>query len=367
MSKVQPSDERELTWENRKTPYEKWVLRQGVPVVEGYGVTDPSEQKFGFWNRIGADAYFVIMKGMEGITGQYAVRLKAGRSTNWERHLYEKVIYVAKGLGATTVEDSQGKRHHFEWQHGSVFAIPLNARHSISAVEPSVYVAWTTAPMVFDLFYDEKFVYDNPYWFRDRFNGEADYFSKETRIGKYWETNFIADVTKARIDPSQNRGPDVNLSMFEIANNSLICHLARWPAGRYMLAHYHGGGAVLQIVQGEGFTLMWSNAYGEQPYESGYGDKVVRVDWKVGSSFSPPTNWYHQHFNTGRGDALQLALRNGSNKNPLGVRHAHNTAMTSGIPLEREDPAIRKMYEEAVARKGGGSTMPAVARWLLLT
>ena len=103
---------------------------------------------------------------------------------------------------------------------------------------------------------------------------------------------------------------------------------------------------------------MWSNEYGERPFENGYGDKVVRIDWKVGSSFSPPTNWYHQHFNTSPHAALQLALRNGSMKNPLGIRHAHAAAFTSTVPLEREDPAIRKMYEEDVARKGVASTMP---------
>lgn len=347
-------------WQTRKTPYEKWVHRQGIPVIEGYGVADPFQQEFGHWDRIGADAYFVIMKGMEGITGQYAVRLPAGRSTKWENHLYEKVVYVYSGRGATSVEDATGKQQHFEWKEGSVFAIPLNTRHSITAVEPCEYVAWTTAPMVFDLFYDEDFVYGNPYAFRDRFDGQDDYFSKEVREDRYWETNFIADIRMARIDPAEWRGAGTNLSMFEIANNSLICHLAHWPAGRYMLAHYHGGGAILQIVQGEGFSLMWSNEYGERPFENGHGDKVVRIDWKVGSSFSPPTNWYHQHFNTSPDAALQLALRNGSMKNPLGIRHAHAAAFTSTIPLEREDPAIRQMYEEDVAKKGVASTMPGV-------
>lgn len=346
----------------RRTPYEAWVHRQGVPVVEGYGLSDPDEPEFGHWDRIAAEAYFVIMKGMEGITGQYVARLPTGGSTKRERHLYEKVIYVVRGSGATVVEDAGSNEHTFEWHGGSLFAIPLNCWHRIYAMgQPVQYIAFTTAPMVFDLFYTEDFIYNTPYAFRERFAGESDYFRRDRREGRAWETNFIPDVRMARIDPSENRGPGALLSQFEIAENSLIGHLAHWPAGRYMLAHYHGGGAILLIIEGEGFSLMWSNEYGERPFEAGHGDKVVRINWKAGSSFSPPTNWYHQHFNTGPRSALQLALRNGSWKYPLGIRSAHGASVTSTVPLDREDPAIRRMYEEDLSRKGVAPDMPAVA------
>lgn len=345
----------------RRTPYEKWAWAQGIPVIEGYGLEDPAEQEFGYWEKIGAEAYFVIMKGMEGITGQYVVRLPAGGHTKRERHLYEKVIYIVQGAGATVVEDGNGREHAFEWRAGSVFAIPLNCYHRIYAHgEPVLYMAWTTAPMVFDLFYLEEFIYGTPFDFRNRFDGQEDFFRREHREGRIWETNFIADVRTARIDPSEDRGPGTLLTQFEIADNSLIGHLAHWPAGRYMLAHYHGGGAILCIVEGEGFTLMWPNEYGERPFANGHGDQVVRIDWKPGSCFSPPTNWYHQHFNTSPRSALQLALRNGSAKHPLGIRAAHGASQTSTIPLDREDPAIRQLYLEDLRRKGVPPDMPIV-------
>jgi hypothetical protein len=145
-----------------------------------------------------------------------------------------------------------------------------------------------------------------------------------------------------------------------LSDNTLIGHLAEWPVGRYHKAHYHGGGAVLVILRSEGYSLMWPNNLGTRPYENGQGDRVVRVDWIPGSVFSPPTNWYHQHFNTGAERALQLALRCGSQRFPLGIRVAAiragvYTSVKQGgtlIEYEDEDPVIRHTYTAELEKKG---------------
>ena len=92
---------------------------------------------------------------------------------------------------------------------------------------------------------------------------------------------------------------------------------------------------------------------------SGNGDRVVRIDWVPGSVFSPPTNWFHQHFNTGVEPALQLALRCGSQKFPLGIRVAAiragvYTSVKQGgtfIEYDDEDPEIRRIYRSRTAAK----------------
>lgn len=355
------------------TPYEAWVQRQGVPIVEGYGLTDCGEPQMGYWERLGCPAYFVILKGMEGITGMYVAEIRAGGATHREQHLYEKVIYVLDGIGSTTLEDPRGNTQQFEWQPGSLFAVPLNTPHRLFAAgKPVRYVAFTTAPLVFDLFYNEEFIYGTPYRFRERFDGEADYLNLDVRVAPktrrdmpIWETNFIPDVRTALVDPADVKGKDVHLTQFEIAGNSLIGHLAKWPIGQYHKAHHHGGGAILLIVQSEGFTLMWPNALGERPYAGGHGDEVVRVDWKPGSVFSPPTGWFHQHFNTGGESALQVAIRNGSAKYPFGMRRAQTrqgvlrSTREGGtmIEYEDEDPEIPRLFDEALARNGVQSRM----------
>ncbi|HME63098.1 MAG TPA: hypothetical protein VKH62_17785, partial [Candidatus Binatia bacterium] len=72
------------------------------------------------------------------------------------------------------------------------------------------------------------------------------------------------------------------------------------------------------------------------------------------------TNWFHQHFNTGKEPALQLALRCGSQKFPLGIRVAairdgvYTSVKTGGtlIEYDDEDPAIRLTYERELTSKG---------------
>jgi quercetin dioxygenase-like cupin family protein len=367
-STVDSSGDPMTTGGNVRTPYETWMRRQGVPILEGYGVTDLAEHPLSFWDRIGCDAFFVHLKGMEGITGMYIAEIKPGETTKEKRHLYEEVVYVLEGRGSTTLKAANGKVHQFEWDKGSLFAIPLNTPHIhfSTSNQPVRYVAFTTAPLVFDLFYNEEFVFNTAFPFSERFSGEPSYFDLDIRHPAtergmaVWETNFIPDVSQVMIDAAEHKGRGVQLTQFEIAGNSLIGHFARWPVGQYHKAHHHGGGAILLIVESVGYTLMWPNELGLRPYENGRGDEVVRVDWQPGSVFSPPTGWYHQHFNTGNVPALQLAMRNGSSKFPFGVRRSQTrkgvlTSTREGgtmIEYEDEDPAIRPDYEEALRLNG---------------
>ena len=103
-----------------------------------------------------------------------------------------------------------------------------------------------------------------------------------------WETNFIPDVRGAPIDSQGFKGAGVRTTNYEIGGNSLVGHLAEWPMGRYHKAHHHGGGAVILILKSRGYTLMWPQEAGIQPYQSGHTDQVVRVDWQEGSVVSPP-------------------------------------------------------------------------------
>ena len=60
------------------------------------------------------------------------VSVPAAGALNEERHLYEKLVLVVEGRGSTEVwQEGQSKRHAFEWQAGSLFTIPLNARHRL--------------------------------------------------------------------------------------------------------------------------------------------------------------------------------------------------------------------------------------------
>jgi quercetin dioxygenase-like cupin family protein len=363
VAKIGAPRQRSLTY------YERWMKREGVPVVEGFGVTDVRRLQLKPWKRLGCDGAYLHLRGLEGITGVYVGRLAPGSATQPERHLYEKVIYILEGDGVAEIQQNHRVPQSVRWQSGSLFSPPLNTLHRLinDSKAPAMFLAVTTAPMALDHYHNEQFVFNSEFSFNDRYDGEPGYFepSHERYLAAnnrqwIWETNFIPDARKAQIDAQEQKGTGVALTQFEISNNILIGHLAEWPVGRYHKAHFHGGGAVLVILRSEGYSLMWPNHLGIRPYENGFGDQVVRVDWLPGSVFCPPTNWFHQHFNTGPEPALQLALRCGSQRYPLGIRVAAiragvYTSVKQGgtlIEYDDEDPSIRETYETELANKG---------------
>ena len=360
--------------QQRKTAYERWIAEEGVPVIEGYGVSDARELALGPWQRLGCRGAYLQLKGLEGITGLYLGEIAPGTVLNEERHLFEEIVYIISGMGKTEVRQPARATQSIEWRAGSLFSPPLNTRHRLinTGNDPALFAAITTAPMVFDHFHNDRFVWDCDFTFSDRYDAEPDYFKpgeeryfSNNHKQAIWETNFIPDLRVAALDPQTQKGAGVNLTQFEICNNTLIGHVAEWPVGCYHKAHHHGGGAVLVILRSEGYSLMWPNEWGPRPYANGYGERVVRVDWIPNSVFSPPTGWFHQHFNTGREPALQLALRCGSQKHPLGIRVA---AMRAGvytsikyggtlIEYEDEDPEIGRIYQSELKVKGIASAM----------
>jgi mannose-6-phosphate isomerase-like protein (cupin superfamily) len=364
----------------RETSYEEWIKQEGIPVVETYGVEDVSELPRSPWARTGGKGAFIQLRGMEGFTGMYVGEIPPGGALNPEKHLYEELIYVLQGAGSTEVWSGKNEKAklHFEWQQGSLFAVPLNCWHRLhnGSREPVLLLSVTSAPMMMDLLHDENFIFGCDYVFDQRFDGRTDYFvtanKREERGGFVsWETNFIADARSALVDPSEAKGSGVRITSFDMGGSTLVGHIAEWPVGRYHKAHFHQGGAILLILRSEGYTLMWPQETGERPYQTKRQSQIVKVDWREGSVVSPPTGWFHQHFNTGSEKARQLAFRYSgqSGKYLLGIGKALNregvrTNTRAGgtlLEYEDEDPQIRRDYEGTLKNTGVAMEMPPLA------
>jgi oxalate decarboxylase/phosphoglucose isomerase-like protein (cupin superfamily) len=358
-----------------KTAYFQWMKKQGIPMVEGYGLEDVREVALAPWARTGGKAAFVNLYGMEGVTGMYVEEIPAGGALQPEKHLYEEVICILEGQGATEVWQDGGHKQMFEWGPWSLFAPPLNTRHRLinGGREPVKFLAVTNAPVMLDTIHNEEFIFNCPYDFADRYSGEDDFFNvgqKRYEMGMQhiWETNFIMDIQTAALDERTVKGAGVRITQFELAGNSLIGHLAQWPAGRYHKAHYHGAGAILLGLQSSGYVLLWSKELGIRPYEAGRSEEVVEVKWKAGSVYCPPGGWFHQHFNTGPAPARHLAIRYGSRLHPIGFKIADKRSedgvyidvKRGGTLIEYadEDPQIRKHYEEELRKTGVTCEMP---------
>jgi oxalate decarboxylase/phosphoglucose isomerase-like protein (cupin superfamily) len=364
-----------------KTAYGKWIKEQGVPVHEGHGLEDVRELAMSPWQRMGGRGAIIQLYGMEGLTGMYVAEIPPGGALEPERHLYEEIICILDGNGATEIWHEGKKKQSFEWGKYSVFAPPLNTHHRMinGGREPARFLAITNAPLVMDVFHNPEFVFNCPYTFSDRYDGQSDYFnvgSKRYELDRQhiWETNFIADVIAASLGARDIKGAGVELTQFELAGNGLIGHVSQWPAGRYHKAHYHGPGAVLLGLQSSGYVLLWPKEAGARPYEKGNEDQIVELQWREGSVYCPPDKWFHQHFNTGAQPARHLALRYSGRLFPLGFRVAGKVMMQGedGAPYtsirdggtlieyEDEDPEIRRRYQAKLRQNGVEDRMPAV-------
>jgi len=343
------------------TTHRKWIEGQGIPILSEFSVPNLKEVKVGSWERLGAYGAFIVLDAVEDINDAYVLEMSAGSSARAERHMYEEVVYVLSGRGASTVWNEGGPKRTFEWHEGSLFAIPLNAWHQFFNVQEDKHARFyvvSSAPLVMNLFHNLDFVLNNPYIFQDRFDGRKDFFNAEGQemAGRVWETNFVEDVrTFPLLDWKERGGGGIN-RLFELADSTLTCHVSQFPVGTYKKAHRHGAGANVIIVQGQGYSLLW---------EEGKESQRVKVDWKVGGVLAPPNMWFHQHFNTGADPAKYLAIRWGSRKFPLfknvGERGKVDVSVKEGgnqIEYEDEHPYIRKLFEEELAKNGVQCKMP---------
>lgn len=356
----------------RRKPYADWQQGEGIPVYDTFFVGDMKKLELGPWQRLGADAAFVNLEGAGDSNNCYVAEIPVGKTTRPLRHLYEELVYILQGNGATTVWNDAGDKHTFEWQAGSLFSIPLNVHFqhfNTSGKEPARYVAVITAPVVMNMFHNTDFVFNAPYDFLDRFSGEAKFdgsgelYSNLRGTYKIWETNFVPNADTFGLYRRNNRGAGGSYLCFELAHGTMVAHISEFPVGTYKKAHRHGPGANVIILSGQGFTLLW---------EDGKWDERVKVDWQPGSIVVPPSNWFHQHFNSGAEPARYLALRWGSNRytfrpdGPGEEKGATETSVKDGgaqIEYADEDPEVHRLFEAELKRAGATCHMKEMVPW----
>lgn len=141
MAESQPSAE---VPDGAKSSYDHWVESEGVPVIKTFFVEDIRKVQLDWWERKGGNGAFLQMEGAGQINNCYICEIPPGKSLNVQRQLFEEMIYVIKGRGATTVWNDEDRNQTFEWQAGALFSPPLNTRHQLfngSGDWPARYLA----------------------------------------------------------------------------------------------------------------------------------------------------------------------------------------------------------------------------------
>jgi hypothetical protein len=171
----------------------------------------------------------------------------------------------------------------------------------VTGSETARYVALTDAPQMINRFRNLDFIFGNEFSFMDRFSGEDGYYSgkgREVASHRTWESNFIPDIRDFKLKDRGLRGQGATGIRLHLAANTMSAHLEQYPSGTYPKAHRHGPGAHIVILSGEGYSFLWEE-----------GQPRIRIDWRPGSLFVPPANWFHQHFNPDGKPVRYLALK----------------------------------------------------------
>jgi hypothetical protein len=346
-----------------KTPYRKWIEGQGIPIIREFYIEDLRKVELAPWDWKGGRGAYLNLIGTGDINDAYLCEIPPGGNLKPQRLLFEEAVYVVEGNGSTVLWNDEHKKITFEWQAGSLFSPPLNTcrqHFNGSGVRPARFLAVTSAPPLINLFRNLDFVLSNPFPFNDRFNADPESFSGKgeayrLRERPVWDTNFIPDVRTLQVHSWEKRGAGGSNIMIEMSQNSMGAHISQFPVGTYKKAHRHGPGAHVIIIGGQGYSLMWPE-----------GTPPRRFDWRDGSVVVPPEMWFHQHFNTGKAPARYLALRAGGRKypRPWGAKaYGVDESVKGGgdqIEYEDEDPQIRRMFEQELAKQGVTCRMDAV-------
>ena len=262
------------TFKRVTTPYDKFMEEQEIPIVRAVGVSKVQDLPLKPWKRMGGKGSFIQLWGTEGLWGSYVVEVPGAGALNVEKHLYEEQYLVVEGRGTTEVWQEGGKKHVFEWQKGSLFAIPLNTYHRIvnASSSPALLLGGTTAPNAMNLYDNNDFVFNNSYSFTDRFKDDTNYFKPKDDVAPdpvrglaMRRTNIVPDIMNCELPLDNRRSPGYRRMEPHMANNRFYMWIGQHETGRYSKAHRHGSAAVLICVKGKGYTYTWPSEIGTQP------------------------------------------------------------------------------------------------------
>jgi quercetin dioxygenase-like cupin family protein len=354
-----------------KTTYEKFLEEENIPIYTGWAL-NMFTAKVEPWKRHGPgiSGAYANLEGVGGSVDNWVMDIAPGANTKAIRHLYDENIIILAGEGETHIwrEAAPEKKAVIRWRKGTVFAPPLNTwhQHFNKGSAPARLTAETTLPIVIDIFRNREFLFNNSFDFTDRYNSEPDYFDPENRVD-YGPTpdhhslslvNLVRNAWTLRLFNAGQGYKDIDRH-FNMAGSSMPSHVEQFPVGTYERAHRHNAGATIVLLTGTGYTLLWDYQIGENPWADGKADQVHRTDWEPGVLFVPPTQWYHQHFNNGKGPArfIRLGGPPGNESFPV-TAEGLTTGSNTQIQFKDESPMVRQIFEEQLALTGAKIAMP---------
>ena len=344
--------------------YEQWMEAQEIPIYRGHFVADPMALELAWWPERECDACFIQLEGQQGVSEARITEIAPGKNLPPLKMTVSEVVYVLDGHGLATVWSGDGPKKTFEFQKHSLFCLPRHCWHQLSNArgdQPARILNYNYLPVAMSAYPEPHLLFNNPYERPELLYGkQGEEFYAEAKVatdpdapgrlgqGVFWSANFIPDMSAwDKLVPLKDRGAGGTVVFIRFPGAQMSCHMSVFDPQLYKKGHKHGPGRVIVIPKGEGYSVLWPGNPFFDPVEG--AEKVV-CPWSEGTIFVPPQNWYHQHFNTGAGEARYLAL------GPL--PQFSGGPYRNQIEYPQEDPWIRERFAGELAKKGLTSLMP---------
>src|SRR5919202_4929450 len=94
-----PDPEVVKTYHNR-SPYREFLATEGIPIYEAYSV-DCNTVALEPWERLGGLGAYVHLTGRSDFLTTYIHEIPPVRASKVEQHMFDKLMYVTSGRGAT--------------------------------------------------------------------------------------------------------------------------------------------------------------------------------------------------------------------------------------------------------------------------
>lgn len=327
----------------RDTPYDHWFEKnkERIPSFSGLLIQDVRKEPLRPWPDMGVNGLYVKMADYQ-ITDGWILEIPPKGSTKPQKHMFESGIYFFGGPGHTIIQQEGRRPQRVDWKYRSLFSIPLNVtyQHFNDSDQPVRLVAVTSFPFSMNSTNSEKYVFDNPFAFRDRYDAEEDFSKKNVKVrNNLTETNFVEDALEFKLDAYDHRGKGTTNTHWSMSGNTMIdLHVSEIPGGLYKRAHRHSSDAFILLLSGDGYSLTWPE---------GQYDKRIKVNWHEGTMFVPPIYWYHQHLNPAKISGRYLAINAPIIVSRLGLRFEDQ--------LEPDLPQIEQEFKAEVAKRATGS------------
>ena len=328
-------------WRSRPhdTAYDEWFAKykDHMPTFEGLMIQDARTEPLGPWEDMGVDGLYIKMADYQ-ITDGWILEIPPHGQTNSQRHMFEAGMYFFGGPGHITIQQDDQRPQRIDFQYRTLFSIPLNVSYQLfnESDEAVRVVVVTSFPFIINALHNEEFVFDNPFVFRDRYDGEEGFTRYRTHPRENLTiTNVVPDALEFELDNYDHRGKGTTNMHWTMSGNTMIdLHVSEMPSGKYKKAHRHSSDAFILLLSGDGYSLTWP--------EGRYEDRI-RVDWNEGTIFVPPIYWYHQHMNPGETSARYLAINAPKLVSDLGLRF--------GDQLDQDLPMIVAEWEAEIGEQ----------------